>query len=114
MSTHITTNNIDEPMQSSYKAHHSTETAMMRVYNDILCIIDQKKYVLLVCLDLSAAFDIVDHNILLNRLEQRIGITDKCLMWFRSYLHNCKQSVSINGVTSSQKDLCCGVPQGSV
>ena len=65
-------------------------------------------------MDLSAAFDTVDHNILLNRLEQRLGITDKCLMWFRSYLHNCKQSVSINSVTSSQKDLCCGVPQGSV
>ena len=65
-------------------------------------------------LDQSAAFDTVDHSVLLSRLENRLGITGTALSWFRSYLTNRKQSVLIQGASSSSHDLNFGVPQGSV
>jgi len=111
---HMKDNNMDDVYQSSYKIYHSTETAMLRLHNDILWALDQNKAVLLICLDLSAAFDTVDHQILLNRLEKHVGITGKCLSWYHSYLTNRKQSVVIHGVSSTVRDLSCGVPQGSV
>lgn len=114
LSRYIEENNLDESMQSAYKAHHSTETAWVRLYNDILLALDDNLAVLLVCLDLSAAFDTIDHTILLRRLERRLGITGKCLDWFRSYLMNRKIKVTIGGVLSESKDLLYGVPQGSV
>ena len=61
--------------QSAYRAHHSTETALMLVHNDIMTSLDKQKEVVLVLLDLSAAFDTLDHDILLNRLEYRFGVT---------------------------------------
>ena len=64
--------------------------------------------------DLSAAFDIVDHKILLNRMETKLGICGNALKWFESYLVNRTQSVYINGNQSSEETLKCGVPQGSV
>merc|ERR1711894_416918 len=70
---HLAQNNIDEKFQSAYKRLHSTETATLRVQNDILRLIDDKKCVLLVLLDLSAAFDTIDHGLLLDTLEQRFG-----------------------------------------
>ena len=66
------------------------------------------------CIDLSAAFDTVDHAILLNRFRKHLEITGTCLAWFTSYLTNRKQSVIIDGVSSVAKDLTCGIPQGSV
>ena len=107
-------NNLHELMQSAYKVGHSTETALIRVYNDILCAIDEKQCVLLVLLDLSAAFDTVDHEVLLSRLEERLGICGNALSWVKSYMSDRKQSVSINGTTSESHVLDCGVPQGSV
>ena len=107
-------NHLHELFQSAYKKFHSTETAMVRIKNDFLSALDDGNAILVVCLDLSAAFDTVDHEILLTRLEKRIGITGNCLAWFRSYLSNRSQKVLINDVTSSARDLSCGVPQGSV
>ncbi len=69
---------------------------------------------ILVLLDLSAAFDTVDHKLLLDRLENRLGITGNALLWFKSYLMDRKQRVQINGVCSKSTNLTCGVPQGSV
>ena len=65
-------------------------------------------------LDLSAAFDTVDHQILLNRLQSRFGVTGVVFDWFTSYLTGWHQCVPINGTRSSPKLLKCGVPQGSV
>ena len=99
--------------QSAYRSHHSTETALLRVHNDILCALDDHKEVLLLLLDLTAAFDTIDHSILLHRLEFKYGITGAALLWFKSYLTDRVQTVSINGVLSEPCDLDCGVPQGS-
>ncbi len=83
---------------------HSTETALLKVRNDILMEMDNRNIVMLVLLDLSAAFDTIDHKILLNRLEKRCGITGVALKWFTSYLSNRTQSVSVN-YSHSGRDL---------
>ena len=111
---HLAENNIDEKFQSAYKRLHSTETATLRVQNDILRLIDDKKCVLLVLLDLSAAFDTIDHDLLLDTLEQRFGVTDDALSWFRSYLSGRVQRVCVKHCFSKGRCVTCGVPQGSV
>ena len=82
--------------------------------NDILQSLDKKESVILVLLDLSAAFDTVGHDILLSRLEERFGVSGNVLLWFKSYLSSRSQYVNINGTCSSTYDLKYGVPQGSV
>ncbi len=107
-------NHLRELLQSAYSSYHSTETALTLIHNDIMLAMDNQKVVLLLLLDLSAAFDTVDHEILLSRLRIRFGVEGKALDWFRSYLTDRTQSVMIDGKMSSAKDLRCGVPQGSV
>ena len=114
LNKHMIMNNLHEIMQSSYKEHHSTETALTCVQDDFLRAIDDKKSVLLLMLDLSAAFDTVDHTILVNRLRDRLGISGMALRWFQSYLTNRKYCVQLNNVASEFTNLDCGVPQGSV
>lgn len=70
--------------------------------------------VILLLLDLSAAFDTVDHRSLLDRLSQRFGIAGNALEWFRSYLYNRHQVVKVNSHESTYRELRCGLPQGSV
>ncbi len=65
-------------------------------------------------LDLSAAFDTIDHNILLNRLENDVGIRGSALAWFKSYLSDCHQFVAVNEEVSYRSQVQYGVPQGSV
>ena len=76
--------------------------------------LDSKTCVILVLLDLLAAFDTVDHNILLQRLETRCGVTDGALKWFDSYLSSRTQSVNLNGTKSKPHEMKYVVPQGSV
>ena len=111
---HMKINNRYEEFQSSYRKFHSTETALTSVHDGILRHIDEKQCVILLLLDLSAAFDTIDHNILLSRLQAHLGVCDVALQGFRSYLSERKQSVLINGVYSKSMPLTCGVPQGSV
>ena len=101
-----------EEFQSADKSHHSTETALVKVPIDILKVIERS--VILLLLDLSAAFDTVDHSILLSRPQKRFGIRNIALKWFHSYLHSREQFVSVNEIESSKKHLPNGVPQGSV
>jgi len=101
-------------LQSAYRAHHSTETAGLRVLSDILDALDRGDFAVLTLLDLSAAFDTVDHTILLRRLQITYGITDTVQVWFASYLHERKLSVRYRGSCSTTSSLLCGVPQGSV
>ena len=111
---YIDNNGLCEVFQSAYRAHHSTERALLRVYNDIAMSIDNQTSVVLVLLDLSPAFDTVDHSLLLARLSTRFGICDQALDWFRSYLSDRTQYVRIQDVSSDVHALPYGVPQDSV
>ena len=114
LTDHLLRNNLMEPFQSDYSPNHSVETALLRVCNDILRSVDQRKIAVLVLLDVSAAFDTVDHQILLHRLQSRFGITGVVLDRFTSYLTGRRQCVTINSTRSNPKLLKCIVPQGSV
>ena len=72
-------------MQSAYRPHHSTESALQLVHNDIVCALDDRKEALLVLLDFSSAFDTIDREILLNRFAHRYGISGSTLKWITSY-----------------------------
>ncbi|XP_062613811.1 uncharacterized protein LOC134275554 [Saccostrea cucullata] len=83
---HLEVNNLQEPLQSAYRACHSTETALLRVHHDIVSALDKNSCMALVMLDLSAAFDVIDHTILLRRLRFSFGISGAALEWIESYL----------------------------
>ena len=114
LNEHITTNNLMEPMQSAYRAGHSTETALIKVKADILNAIDNKEVVCLVLLDLSAAFDTVDHQILLERLKNMFGLTGTVINWKTFCLLGRLQKVVVGNANSSAVPLSCGLPQGSI
>ena len=98
-------NNIYEDFQSGFRANHSTETALAS---------DQGFVSVLILLDLSAAFDTIDHAILLQRLEQLISIKGTALNWFKSYFSDRFQFLQINDESSVRTKINHGVPQGSV
>ena len=112
--SHLHRNKLMDIYQSAYRQYHSTETALLRLQNDVLAELDEGNCVMLVMLDMSAAFDTIDHEILLCRLQNRCGIKGTALKWFRSYLSRRTQSVLIGDTQSSPKTLKYGVPQGSV
>ena len=107
-----------EPYQSAYRPQHSMETALLKVKTDILKAMDNKEICLLL-LDLSTAFDIISHELLLNRLKYRFCFKDKVLTWIENYLSNREQRVivqdgrSLQGMSQYTK-LQQGLPQGSV
>ena len=111
---HLNTHAILDKFQSAYRPGHSCETALLRVLNDVLCSSDCGNVTLLVLLDLSAAFDVIDHDLLLDRLHTEAGIAGTALSWFRSYLSDRTQSVIVQDASSCERILTCGVPQGSV
>ena len=86
LNDHLTANNLHSPNQYAYKKHHSTETLMIKIVNDVLIAMDEKEATVIMLLDLSAAFDTVDHNLLLNILKKEIGLRGKVLQWFSSFL----------------------------
>ena len=111
---YLNTHSLLSPNQSAYRPAHSTETVLLKVTNDILTALDKGDVSFLTLLDLSAAFDTIDHTLLLHILTHVYGISDTALAWFQSYLTNRIQSISINNYTSSPASLMYGVPQGSV
>ncbi len=135
-------NYLYEEFQSGFRPHHSTETALVKITNDLLLASDQGCISLLVLLDLSAAFDTIDqgcpnsvlegrcpaeftpgpsldspaidHDILINRLQNYTGIQGQALRWCRSYLSDRYHFVYLNGESSQLSPVKYGVPQGSV
>jgi hypothetical protein len=101
-------------MQSAYRKFHSTETALIKVQNDILQSLDKKSVTVLVLLDLSAAFDTIDHQTLLQRLKNHFGVTDIAHKWMSSYLTDRYQMVCVDGELSECVLMKYSVPQGSV
>lgn len=107
-------NNLLPRCQSAYRQSHSTETALLKVYSEFVCAIDRGEISLLGLLDMSCAFDTVDHQILLQRLHADYGFSDKVLTWITSYLSGRTQTVVVDDKRSSTECLERGVPQGSV
>ena len=107
-------NNLLDKMQSAYKCGHSTETALLRVQNDLLQSIDKGKCVFLILLDLSAAFDTVDHNILLTFLKDYVGLAGSVWSMFQTYLTGRTQCVTVDNILSNLTEPAFRVPQGSV
>jgi hypothetical protein len=111
---HLNSNDLLPGLQSAYRANHSTETAVLKVLSDILLDLDSGDLSALVLLDLSAAFDTVDHEILLRRLDSSYLVGGTAHSWFESYLFNRRQHVRTNSSSSFFTTMICGVPQGSV
>ena len=105
---------IFEKFQSYFRPRHSTESALLSVFNDIILTVDSGCAAILVTLDLTAAFDTVDHRTLLSRLDQYAGISGAALKLLQSYLTNRSFSVKLGEFSSSMAPLTCGVPRGSV
>ena len=100
--------------QSAYKKLHSCETLMVRIVNDLLIASDEEKATVVMLLDLSAAFDTVDHTKLLSILKHEIGLEGNALSWFKSFLCGRCQKVRIGDCESVEIIIKFGVPQGSV
>ena len=105
-------NNILFQNQFGFRKNNSTTFALIQITEKIKETIDDKRYGCGIFIDLHKAFDTVNHDILLRKLEH-YGIRGKAQIWFRSYLTNRKQYVSLNGVPSELKQTTCGVPQES-
>jgi len=100
-------------LQSAYRVHHSTEMAVLKVLGDILRAVDRGDLAALALLDLSAAFDMVDHATLTRRLRVSYGLCGRVIDWFVAYLSGRTQFVQCGGIGSTPTRVLCGVPQGS-
>ena len=114
ITTYLESQSLIPKYQSAYLKSHSCETALFKFTNDIQQMLSENKAVILVQLDLSAAFDTVDHSVLLNLLECKFGISGLVLQWLTSYLNGRSFSVKIGLVNGRRVLLVYGVPQGSV
>ena len=107
-------NHLMSDNQSAYRRNHSTETLLIKISNDILTALNHGKSTLLVTLDISAAFDTVNRQMLLQRYESDFGISDGALDWVASYLTDRQQKVRVGSAYSSLSYVDSGFPQGSV
>ena len=111
---HLNNNNLLPDNQSAYRRYHSMETALLRLVSDIVTESETGKITLLSLLDMSAAFDTVDHALLLSKLEQCYAICEKVYDWISLYLKDRSQTVHYQSSNSTRRVLKYGVPQGSV
>ena len=111
---HINSSHTSNDYQSAYRKFHSTETALLKIHNDILSSMDDGRVTALTLLDLSAVFDTIDHTILLRRLGYWFGVSGKALDSFKSYFTGRRQMIKLGNCLSSRSDLSFGVPHGSV
>ena len=103
-------NSLLASRQSAYRQYHSVETSLVRVQNDLLQTLDSRNEAILVLLDLTSAFDTVDHHILLTGLKERFGITGIAADWLASYLSNRQQRVLVDEATSDPNKSSMGGP----
>ena len=117
LTKHLSTHSLLPCHQSAYRRHQSTETAMLRtvrVLSDALTVADGRRVTLLGLLDMSAAFDCVDHDLLLQRLEKNFGLTGVVLRWMTSFLCDRTLEVRYNGASTAAQPVYYGVPQSLV
>ena len=101
------------PLQYGFRKNHSTVSSLIYLMNKITTSIDQNEITVGIFLDLSKAFDILDHQILFSKLEH-YGICGIALLWIKSYFSNRKQFVQFNETRFIERIIKCGVPQGSI
>ena len=106
---YLNDNNLLFCKQFGFRKGHSTDHALIKLLDSIYDSFNQNKYTLRVFIDLSKAFDTVDHNILIDKLNS-YGIKNNSLKWFSSYLSNRKQFVQADAIKTSSLDIICGVP----
>ena len=111
---YLDSNNLVPKYQSGFRKHHSTESATPRVLSDIYSAIDNGRIALLALLDVSAAFDTVDHDILMHRLSESFGIVGQAHDWLSSFVTRRTYSVRFGGTTTSPWKVRSGIPQGSI
>ena len=117
LNKHLKRNSLLRPLHSAYKPNYSTETDLLRIANDLLTPMDNNKVCILTLSDVSAAFDTIDHQILLTQLQHSSGISGisgSALFWLSSYLCSRTHAVTINSLQSQHTTLRYGVLQGSV
>ena len=114
LTSHINNNKPDNWHQSAYKPGHSTETALLSIKNEVHVSLACGEPTALVLLHLSAAFDTIDHNILLGYMKSWFGLGGTVLKWFASYLSDRCQAIKIGSTLSELSKLIYGVTQGSV
>lgn len=107
-------NDLHDTHQTAYKKFNSTETALTSIQDSILKSMDAGKITVLVLLDLSAAYDTVDHDIFLNRLSNYFKFSGKALQWFESYIRGRMVHVKVGDEISDATELECGVAQSAV
>ena len=112
--SYLTTNSFLPSMQSAYRPGHSTETTICKALNDLFVTRDSGESSVVILLDLSAAFDTVDHGIFLYRISHTFGVNGTILSWFDSYLTGRFQTTKVGNAMSSDTPLSVGIPQGSV
>lgn len=114
LDSHLSKNDLHCPEQFAYKKNHSTESLLIKLTNDILIAADEKSATVVMLLDLSAAFDTVDHDVILKILNNEIGIKGNALSWFTSFLKGRCQCIRLGKTLSEVILIKFGVPQGSV
>ena len=111
--THLNNHDLLPSTQSAYRKNYSTETSLLHLTNHILCNLDKGRCTLLVTLDISAAFDTVDHQRLLRRYSKSYGLSDTVLLWMQSYLSGRSQLVQVGSALSELQQIESGFPQGA-
>ena len=111
--THLNVNHLLPPTQSAYRKNYSTETSLLSLTNKVLSNLDQGRCTLLVTIDISAAFDTVDHKKLLDRYSQYFGLSDTVLLWMESYLSGRSQFIQVGSAISEEQPVDTGFPQGA-
>ena len=114
LKAYIDYNDLHDPLQSADKTAHSTESALLKVQNDILQTVDYGAVAVLVLLDLSAVFYTIDHSILLDSIQHQLRLNGVAHIWFESYLTGCTQRIRIGDAWSPAMFFLYCVPQGSV
>ena len=114
VSSYLNSHNLYNTCQSAYRPGHSTETALLKVVNDLFLSLNKGNISVLALLDFSSAFDTIDHTILVHRLHTDFGFTDTVLQWFSSYLTDRTHYVSVCNHCSDFAPVHSGVPQGTV
>ena len=111
---HLTANSLNSTSQFGYKKNHSVETLMLKLVDDILVAVDKKFGVVMLIVDLSAAFDTVDHSLRMKILNEKYQISGSALKWINSFLSDRSQRVKVGNQLSDSLSVLFGVPQGSI